>query len=107
MSRNISTRTIVALLACLMVGWAFTAVPLVHKHQPTQQVPLQDYDASCSFIKSEKVSQGTTTQHLAVCVFLLLFFTTLQPLVERLAQADVPIRSIFTKKVTPPRAPPA
>ncbi len=107
MSQTISTRTIIALLACLMIGWAFVAVPVVHKHQPTQQVPLQDYDASCSFIKSEKVSQGTISQYLMACVCLLLFFITLRPLVERLAHADVPIRSIFTKKVTPPRAPPA
>jgi len=107
MNRTISPRTIVALFACIMLGCAFVAAPFVHKHEPTQQVPLQDYDASCSFIKSEKVSQATTTQHLAVCVLLLLFFIPLQPLVERLAQADVPIRSIFTKKVTPPRAPPA
>jgi hypothetical protein len=107
MNRTISTRTIIALFACIMIGWAFAVVPLVHKHESTQQVPLQDYDASCSFIKCEKFSQGTTTQYLPACVCLLLFFVTLQQLVERLAQADVPIRSIFTKKVTPPRAPPA
>jgi hypothetical protein len=110
MNRIISTRTIIALLACLMVGWAFTAVPLVHKHQPTQQVPLQDYDASCCFLKSGKIYSGNASQYALVSVYmlsLLLFFITLQPLFGRLAQEDVPVRIIFTRKATPPRAPPA
>ena len=92
-----------------MIGWAFMAAPFVHKHQPTQHVPLQNYDASCCFLKSGKIFSGKSNQHALVSVYmlsLLLFFIALQPLVERLAEADVPIRSIFTKRVTPPRAPP-
>jgi hypothetical protein len=108
MNRTISTRTIIALLACLMIGWAFVAVPVVHKHQPTQQVPLQDYDASCCFLKAGKVSSGNTSQYALVCVYmlLLLFFIALQPPVGRCVEENVAVRSIFTKRVTPPRAPP-
>jgi hypothetical protein len=109
MNRAISTRSIIALLACLMVGWAFVSLPVVHKHQPAQQVPLQDYDASCCFLKAGKISSGNASQYalVSVCMLSVLLFIALQPLVGRLAQEDVPLRSIFTRKVTPPRAPPA
>ena len=50
-----TSRIIIALLTCLMLGCAFVAVPFVHKHSLAEQVPLQDYDASCFFVKAEKV----------------------------------------------------
>ncbi len=86
------------------------SLPVVHKHQTTQQVPLQDYDAACCFLKAGKISAGNSSQYALVSVYmlsLLLFFIALQPLVLRRVEETIPVRSIYTRKVTPPRAPPA
>ena len=105
--RDSTKRKSIALLACIVLGCAFVAVPVVHKHAPTQQVPLQEYDASCFFVKAEKNSVRGPSQQMMVCIALLLFFTVLLPLVERRTEADIPVRSLFTRNVTPPRAPPS
>jgi hypothetical protein len=87
-------------------GSAFFVVPYVHKHAPNQQVPLQDYDASCYFAKAEKNSVRAPSQQLLACVSLLLFVTVLVPLIERRTEAVIQVRSLFTRRVQPPRAPP-
>lgn len=97
-------------MACLALGCAFVAVPVVHKHAPTQQVPLQEYDASCCFLKAGKIFSGKSSQFTLAGMYvvpLLLFFMTLQPVVRLRIESDAAIRSIFTRKVAPPRAPPA
>lgn len=101
------TRIIVALLTCIVLGCAFAAAPLVHKHMPTEQVPLKDYDATCSFIKAEKGAAGGLCQLLVACVGLLLMFLAPQPVIGRRYETAAPAYSIFTRKVQPPRAPPA
>lgn len=101
------TRIIVALITCIALGCAFAAAPLVHKHMPTQQVPLKDYDASCSFLKAEKGTAGGSAQLLVACVGLLLMFLAAQPVIGRRYETAAPACSIFTRKVQPPRAPPA
>jgi len=97
---------IIALVACIVLGSAFFVVPYVHKHVATQQVPLQDYDASCYFAKAEKNSVRAPSQQMMVCVAFLLFFTVLLPLIERRTEAHISVRSLFTRNVQPPRAPP-
>jgi len=101
------TRIVIALFSCMMLFCAFAAAPLVHKHSATEKVPLQDYDASCSFVKAEKGSTAAPTQHLLACVSLLIFFIALQPLVMRRTDDGMTVRGLFTRKVQPPRAPPA
>lgn len=96
----------IALLACIVLGCAFVVVPLVHKHAPTQHVPLEDYDASCYFAKAEKNSVRAPSQQIVACVVFLLFVTVLLPFVERSTEEDIPVRSLFTRNVQPPRAPP-
>ncbi|MBN2107887.1 MAG: hypothetical protein JW832_10725 [Deltaproteobacteria bacterium] len=98
---------LIAFFACMMFVCAFAAAPLVHKHSATEQVPLQDYDASCSFVKAEKGSAGGPTQQLLACFCLLLLFIPLQHIVVRRRDAAAPVLSIFTRKVQAPRAPPA
>lgn len=107
MVQNNTSRSIIALLTCLMLGCAFVAVPFVHKHSLTEQVPLKDYDASCFFVKAEKSFAGGPSQVLVACVGLLLLFMALQPLVQRCPDTAAPTRSIFTRTVQSPRAPPA
>ncbi|MBN2106862.1 MAG: hypothetical protein JW832_05495 [Deltaproteobacteria bacterium] len=107
MQTKLSARIIIALFSCAMLLCAFAAAPLMHKHSATEQVPLQDYDASCSFVKAEKGSAGTQTQNLLACISLLIFFIALQPLVMRRIDDGMAVRSIFTRKVQTPRAPPA
>jgi len=97
----------IALFSCMMLFCAFAAAPLVHKHSVTEQVPLKDYDASCSFVKAEKGSSGAASQVLLVCVSLSIFFIASQPLVMRCTDDGMTVRSIFTRKVQTPRAPPA
>ena len=100
-------RKIIALLMCIVLGSAFFVVPYVHKHaSTTQQVPLEDYDASCYFVKAEKNSVRAPSPQTMVCVSLLLFFTILLPFIERRTEADILVRSLFTRNVQPPRAPP-
>jgi hypothetical protein len=107
MKTNTTTRMIIALVACIVLGSAFFVVPYVHKHaSTTQQVPLQDYDASCYFVKAEKNSFRAPSQQVMVCVSFLLFFTVLLPLIERRTEKVISVRSIFTRNVQPPRAPP-
>jgi hypothetical protein len=106
MKKKTTTRTITAVLACLVLGCAFFAVPVVHKHVPTQQVPLQDYDASCYFAKAEKNSLRGPSQQVMVCVAFLLFFTVILPFIERRTEVDISVRSLFTRNVQSPRAPP-
>jgi len=106
MKMKITTRMIIALVACLVLGSAFFVVPYVHKHVPTQQVPLQDYDASCYFVKAEKNSVRGPSQQVVACVVFLLFVTVLLPFIERRTEAHIPVHSLFTRNVQPPRAPP-
>jgi hypothetical protein len=107
MQMNTTTRMITALVACIVLGSAFFVVPYIHKHaSTTQQVPLEDYDASCYFVKAEKNSVRAPSQQTMVCVSLLLFFTMMLPFIERRTEADISVRSFFTRNVQPPRAPP-
>jgi hypothetical protein len=101
------TRIVIALFSCMMLFCAFAAAPLVHKHSATEKVPLQDYDASCSFVKAEKGSTVAPAQHLLACVCLITFFIVLQPLVLRRTDDGMTVHSIFTRTVHTPRAPPA
>ena len=103
---NTTTRMITALVVCIVFGSAFFVVPYVHKHASTQQVPLQDYDASCYFVKAEKNSFRAPSQQMTLCVALLLLFTILLPFIERRTEADILVRSLFSRNVQPPRAPP-
>jgi hypothetical protein len=107
MNRNIAIRTLTAVVACLVLGSAFFIAPYVHKHTPTQQVPLQDYDASCYFVKAEKNSMRGPSQQFLACAAVLLFFTVLLPCVERRSEKVILVRSLFTRKVQSPRAPPS
>ena len=106
MNRKTTIRMITALVACLVFGSAFFVAPYVHKHEATQQVPLQDYDASCHFVQAEKNTVRAPSQQIVACVVFLLFVTVLLPHIERRKEADIPVRSLFTRKVQPPRAPP-
>jgi hypothetical protein len=91
----------------MMLSCAFIAAPLVHKHFPSHQSAANDYDASCVFVKAEKSSSGAQSQPLLACMCQLLFFIALQPLVSRRTDTAEAVRSIFTRKVQTPRAPPA
>jgi hypothetical protein len=104
--RKNNRRKIIALLSCIVLGSAFFVVPYVHNHASTQQVPLQDYDASCFFVKAEKNSFRAPSQQMTLCVALLLFFTILLPFIERRTEADILVRSLFSRNVQSPRAPP-
>ena|GEM_PF-1112489 len=107
MKTNTTIRMITALVVCIVFGSAFFVVPYIHKHaSTTQQVPLQDYDASCYFVKAEKNSVQAPSQQMMLCVSLLLFFTILLPFIERRTETDILVRSLFTRNVQPPRAPP-
>jgi len=107
MKMKSTTRMITALVACLVLASAFFIVPYVHKHAATtQQVPLQDYDASCYFVKAEKISVRAPSQQVVACVVFLLFVTVMLPFVERRTEVNIPVRSLFTRNVQPPRAPP-
>jgi len=107
MKMNATARVVTALIACLVFGSAFFVAPYVHKHAPTQQVPLQEYDASCYFVKAEKNSLRAPSQQLVACVALLLFFTFLLPCIGRRPETVILVRSLFTRTVQPPRAPPS
>jgi hypothetical protein len=109
-SMQINSRTrikLIAFVACIMLACAFVTAPLMHKHSATEQVPLKDYDATCSFVKAEKCSSGSTSQVLLACAWLMTFCIVLQPLVMRRTDDGMPVRSIFIRKVQAPRAPPA
>jgi hypothetical protein len=107
MKKKTTVSMITALVACIVLSSAFFVVPYVHKHASTaQQVPLQDYDASCYFAKAEKISVRTPSPQIVACVVFLLFVTVLLPFIERRTEANIPVRSLFTRNVQPPRAPP-
>ena len=107
MNKKTTIRMITALIACLVFAGAFFVVPYVHKHDATEQVPLQEYDASCFFAKAEKNSVRAPSQQLVACVALLLFFTILLPFVGRRTETVILVRSVSTRTVQPPRAPPS
>jgi hypothetical protein len=107
MNRKTTIRMITVLVACIVLGSAFFVAPYVHHHdEATQQVPLQDYDASCNFVKAEKNSMRAPSQQIVACVVFLLFVTVLLPITRRRKEADIPVRSLYTRNVQPPRAPP-
>ena len=107
MNKKTAIRTLTALIVCIVFGTAFFVVPFVHKHDATQLVPLEEYDASCFFAKAEKNSVRAPSQQLVACVALLLFFTILLPFVGRRTETVILVRSVSTRTVQPPRAPPS
>jgi hypothetical protein len=100
-------QTITALFACIMFACAFAAAPLVHKHFPSHQGAAHDYDASCSWIKTEKNNRDPSAQQLFAIAPLLFFLVAFFAVTFRRAEPPLRLTPRYTTSYPITRAPPA
>ena len=100
-------QTVIALFAGILFTCAFASMPYVHKHFPSHQGAADDYDASCSWVKTEKNIRVSPLQQLLALAPLTFFLFTAVLIFFFLAETSVFGINLCHLSGTLTRAPPA